>query len=158
MVSLLFMKDKPTILPSTKAKQLSDRIEQHKRGEGLAQVSMPIIYNRNLTLIIVFFVGLYSQLLILSAIVGQLLSPYYTVLEVSYISSGMIFFGLVGNLFFGFLLDRNDPLYLARFMSACSCFACVYCWYVAKSGEAVLMACGSSALGFFMIPALPVGF
>jgi len=152
------MKDKPRVFPSAKAKQLSDRIEHYKRGDGLAQVNMPIIYNRNLTLIIIFFVGLYSQLLILSAIVGQLLSPYYTVIEVSYISSGMIFFGLVGNLFFGFLLDRNDPIYLARLMAFCSCFACCYCWYVAKSGEAVLMACGASALGFFMIPTLPVGF
>lgn len=119
---------------------------------------MPINYNCNLTLIVIFFIGLYSQMLILSVIVGQLLGPYYTVVEVAYISSGMIFFGLVGNLIFGFMLDRCNIFYLAKTMSFMSILACCYCWFVAKSGNAVWMCLGSSTLGFFMIPALPVGF
>lgn len=60
LVSLLFMRDKPKNLPTARAQLLSDRIEEYKRGDGIVQVSMPINYNCNLTLIVVFFVGLYS--------------------------------------------------------------------------------------------------
>lgn len=120
---------------------------------------MTINCNKNISLICVFFVGLYSLQLILSVIVGQLLRPYYTALEVSIIGVCLIVFGLFGNIAFGFLLDKfRDPMPLARVQSFCTMIASLYMWSVIKTGSLLLTGVGAAVLGFFMIPALPVGF
>jgi len=67
---------------------------------------MPFKCTRNFSMIVIFFVGLYSLQLILSVIVGQLLRPYYSTVEVSVIAVCLIAFGLIGNIVFGLFLDK----------------------------------------------------
>jgi len=60
LVPLVFMRDKPDVMPTARAQMLSDKIEEYKSGQSVIRVSMPINFNSNLALIAIFFAGLYS--------------------------------------------------------------------------------------------------